>query len=202
MHRTLYIFRHGQTDWNIHKRFQGHTDIELNEVGREQAKRLGGYFANKPLKKIYTSDMKRAVETAKIVVADKSIAIEKTSVLREAHLGQMEGLHIDEARSKFGEEVIDRWKSNEKQHLDQRFPGGESKREMLARVNQYIDTVIHHEAFDHIGISTHGGVIHKLISHLMGVEHFNYPVTNCSLFVFEFFDSRYKFIEYQDFSKE
>lgn len=200
MKRTLYIFRHGQTDWNLQKRWQGHSDVPLNEQGLEQAKRLGKFLSQKKLDIIYTSDLERAVQTAQEVNAYHHVPLVKDAHLREAKLGEMEGLHLHEVEKRFGLDALDRWKSNDEAELDFTFPGGESKRAMVLRVRNFIDTVIKDKGYKYIAFSTHGGVIHKLLANLLNMYDHTYSVTNCSLFIFEYEEDQFQLIEYNDFS--
>ena len=62
---NFYFFRHGQTDWNLEFRCQGHTDTDLNETGRKQAETLASFMKEIPLDVIYSSDLKRALWTGK-----------------------------------------------------------------------------------------------------------------------------------------
>ena len=72
---------------------------------------------------------------------------------------------------------------------------------MINRVNTFIHSQLIEDAHSHIGISTHGGVIHKMVSFLMGVDILEYPVTNCSLFTFSKNKENYQLVDYQDFSQ-
>ena len=69
--KEFFLFRHGQTDWNLKKRCQGHTDIPLNKNGIKEAEELSIKLESTPLQVIYSSDLKRAVETAEVISAKK-----------------------------------------------------------------------------------------------------------------------------------
>ena len=81
----IYLFRHGQTEWNKAKRIQGHIDTDLNQMGREEAKGLAEKLRNIPLKLLYTSDLKRAFQTAEIVNKYHGLDLQKSQLLREAY---------------------------------------------------------------------------------------------------------------------
>ncbi len=84
--KTTYFFvRHGQTDWNLQGKIQGHTDIPLNDTGREQAKSLKKILEGTPFSACFASDLQRAVETASIVVEGRSLDVVKEKLLRESH---------------------------------------------------------------------------------------------------------------------
>src|SRR5204863_4874675 len=87
----LLLARHGQTEWNADRRFQGHTDIALSERGRAQAHALGRALRGRRVTAAYVSPMRRAVETAEIALADAGIAYTPIEALRELSLGEWEG---------------------------------------------------------------------------------------------------------------
>src|SRR5690349_8413010 len=99
--KHLFIFRHGETDWNVEERFQGHLDIPLNDNGRNQARELGQKMKHFGLEAIFSSDLCRASETAQIVAQSINVPIFKDPRLREAHLGQAQGLTRTEIESQF-----------------------------------------------------------------------------------------------------
>lgn len=105
MSLKIILIRHGITDWNLVRRYQGHTDVPLNEQGREQARELAMMLEKMPIAAIYSSDLVRAYETAKIIAEGRSIPIYKLRELRETHFGNWEGLTIEEIHEKFPEDV-------------------------------------------------------------------------------------------------
>lgn len=201
MERVIFFFRHGQTDWNLNKRFQGQSNVPLNDTGRQQAQNLAAYLKTHKIEVIYSSDLDRALETANIINSHHQVPIVKDTRLREANLGELEGLILHEAEAKFGKASIDKWKSNSSDALDFCFPRGETKKEVLHRVKAFLELMfIKNEDYKSIAISTHGAVIHKLVFHLMGDSYYEYPVTNCSLFIFKEKNGIYQFTDYKDFS--
>ena len=87
----IYIVRHGQTMWNKEKRLQGSVDIELNENGKELAVITGKNLMDTHIDMIYSSPLKRAHETAKLIRGDRDIKIITDDRLRELNFGSMEG---------------------------------------------------------------------------------------------------------------
>src|SRR6056297_2986860 len=87
----LYLIRHGQTVWNTNKRFQGHTDIQSDETGTHQAKRLQHRLKDVPFEGIYASDLARARQTAAILAEARPVHVEERTCLREIHFGHWEG---------------------------------------------------------------------------------------------------------------
>ncbi|TDQ36222.1 histidine phosphatase family protein [Aureibacillus halotolerans] len=95
----IFLVRHGETEWNVAKRLQGQMDLPLNENGVAQAKQLGAYFQDKQIRfdHVYSSDLKRAYQTATAVTETLSIdAIIPYVALRERYYGELEGKLIDE----------------------------------------------------------------------------------------------------------
>jgi broad specificity phosphatase PhoE len=88
----ILIVRHGETDWNRDRRFQGHADPPLNDAGREQARALADELARERIDFVYTSDLVRARETAEIVATRLGADVVALSELREIDVGEWEGL--------------------------------------------------------------------------------------------------------------
>jgi 2,3-bisphosphoglycerate-dependent phosphoglycerate mutase len=93
---TLLLVRHGETDWNAEHRWQGHTDVPLNERGREQARALAEQLAAEPVDAIYASDLSRARATADTVAARLGLPVTVDPDLREIDVGSREGLTGEE----------------------------------------------------------------------------------------------------------
>jgi len=102
---TLYLVRHGQTDWNLATRFQGHSDIPLNETGLEQAAKAARDFNGLAVDAIYASDLARAQQTAKFFAIDSGLPIQSDARLREIYLGAWEGKIINQIREEYPELV-------------------------------------------------------------------------------------------------
>jgi broad specificity phosphatase PhoE len=88
---TIYLVRHGKTDWNDQKLVQGHTDIPLNLEGQASARELATEFSSIKFDKVYSSDLSRARETAEIISLEHQLAVETTKALRERNFGSLEG---------------------------------------------------------------------------------------------------------------
>ena len=101
MKTTVILIRHGETDWNVLHRFQGLTDIPLNDTGRQQAGFAKNGLGDMEIDAIYTSPLQRAVETAEIIRGDREIPIYPTEGLREMGIGEWEGLLVSEIDEKY-----------------------------------------------------------------------------------------------------
>lgn len=182
--KTVYIFRHGETDWNRNRRLQGAVDIPLNENGRTQAAALREFFSQNPVHAFLSSDLSRAAETAKIAAGVLEVPIFLEPRLREMNLGQAEGLMIHEVEERFGKEVWNTWAAlgTDPQPC---FPDGESKAEHLQRLVSGLKDFIHapeNSHFERIGVATHGGSLRRLIHHLLPELTSPVVITNCIVY--------------------
>ena len=101
MATTIVLVRHGETDWNRERRFQGHADVPLNELGRRQARDLAETLAHDTFAAAYSSPLRRALETAEIVAARLGIRLEADEGLVEVDVGSWSGLTIAEVEQRF-----------------------------------------------------------------------------------------------------
>lgn len=159
--KSIYLIRHGETDWNRDKRIQGQSDIPLNETGKEQARLLIPKMAQLEISDFYSSDLARALETAQIATSDLGgrVNIKKDIRFRETHLGEAEGLTFDEIIERHGPEGLVRWRSYEELDLDFKFPQGESKRQMMIRVRDALLETVQNSTAERIAIFCHGMIM-------------------------------------------
>jgi len=163
--KIVYIARHGQTDWNREKRFQGHYDIPLNDTGREQARALAGVLQNKGIGQIYTSPKKRAVETAEIVNRSLKKKLDIIEHLREISHGIYDGMTLDEVYSKHTDD-IKKWRED---RINIAPPEGESIRECAERVIPVYDSLVEQSGDKTILIISHMVVTKSLLIHCLDV---------------------------------
>jgi len=104
----LMLVRHGETEWNVQRRYQGQSDVPLSELGRRQAKRIAERLAGQKIDAIYSSDLERAWETARVIAEEHGLDIFPEPRLRELKFGILEGLTFDEAQERFPE-MINAW---------------------------------------------------------------------------------------------
>lgn len=187
--KTIFMFRHGETDWNRAGRLQGGTDIPLNERGRAQALGLREFFRLNPVDLFLSSDLDRARETARIAAGDQDIPIVIEPRLRETNLGEAEGLTTEEFLERFGRELLEQWRAIERAHQNVRFPNGESKLEHLRRFIHGLEDFLHspHAAtVSRIGVATHGGSMRRLLHHLLPQLREPVMVGNCATYRLEY----------------
>lgn len=156
---TLYLIRHGQTDWNLAGKMQGQTDIPLNATGIGQAQRVAHSLKNKQisLAALYSSDLQRAHQTAQEIAKILSLDITLASDLREGYFGKLEGLTKKEAQDLFGS-----------YHYEDMPPeiGAEPRDKLISRVMNYLTYVAHAHSGKQVAIITHGAVLGSIINHL------------------------------------
>ncbi|MFJ3056028.1 histidine phosphatase family protein [Herbaspirillum sp. NPDC087042] len=170
----ILLIRHGETDWNVDKRLQGHIDIPLNEAGQRQVRALGEALAGEGIDAIFASDLQRAHATAQAVAEVAGLAVQTDAGLRERCYGAFEGLrHVDiEARYPEAYRV---WKAREP---DARYPAGEriaeTMREFYERSVQAVERVLALGKYRKVAIVTHGGVL-ECLHHWASDSHFTQP---------------------------
>ena len=161
MERLVYVARHGETDWNALGKIQGHTDIPLNETGRDQARDLARQLRGKGIAAVASSDLARAMETARIVGEALGLGLELVErELRERHLGSFEGLTRDECKARFPKEFAS-WRAHP---LDSTPPGAEPHPAFHVRVKKAVRKAAKLVAEGAVLVVTHGGCLKALLS--------------------------------------
>jgi len=150
---TILLARHGETDWNNQRRWQGHADRPLNDVGREQARELAETLAGRTIDVVYSSDLIRAHETARIVAARLGLPVEVDVGLREVDVGDWSGRAHDEVKN-LDPEGFRLWQGGGKG-----WSGGESYEEMGTRVVGTVLRLAESHPGKTILIVSHGGSI-------------------------------------------
>jgi len=179
----IFLFRHGETDWNRERRFQGHTDIELNDAGQQQAKELSARLQALNLNVLLSSDLKRARKTAEIVNADLKLPLFISAALRECRLGDPEGKLRETIIEEYGPPAWARWLSVAPQDHHYGFPNGETKNDHLVRLLRYIEPFCEaHPHFKNIGVSTHGGSVRRLAHYAANSPTEPIALPNCALY--------------------
>jgi 2,3-bisphosphoglycerate-dependent phosphoglycerate mutase len=155
----LVLLRHGESQWNKENRFTGFKDIDLSEAGVAEAKRAGESLKAIKFDKIYTSTLKRAYRTAELM--NLNLPMTKHDDLRERDYGDLTGLNKDETRQKFGEEQVKIWRRS----YDVPPPGGESLKDVVARVKPYFEKHILPDvkAGKNVLMAAHGNTLRAML---------------------------------------
>jgi broad specificity phosphatase PhoE len=176
---TLLLVRHGETDWNRDGRWQGHSDTQLNELGRDQARRVAAELDGADV--LYTSDLARARETAEIIAAALELEVRTDPRLRERSFGAWEGLTAPEIEERFADDLA-RWRVGEGAGATDAEPFDA----FAQRVRGFLDEALARHPGETVLVVAHGGtirVIHALASGLDYVrDHRSIPgVPNCAV---------------------
>lgn len=163
----LVLVRHGQSEWNLLNIWTGHTDVELSEQGRAEAKKAAGLLKDIVLHKAHTSDLKRAQDTLHIILKELGhgeISVTKHPAIKERHYGDLTGMNKDEARKKFGEELFLKYRRS----WDVAPPNGESLRDTADRSIPYYEEHILADlrAGHNVIVSAHGNSLRAIVKHL------------------------------------
>jgi 2,3-bisphosphoglycerate-dependent phosphoglycerate mutase len=187
---TLLLARHGETDWNSERRWQGHADRPLNARGREQAHELAESLAGRRIDAIYASDLLRARETAEIVGAELGLPVTLDRNLREVDVGEWSGLVHTEIESRYPE-GFRRW-----QQGLHGWVGGESYDEMGERVVRALVSIAARHPGETVFVVSHGGAIRACQATAAGLRNDEFrrtesrPTPNCAVFEFVVADGR------------
>lgn len=212
----IVIVRHGESVWNKENIFTGWTDIELSDLGREQAQKAGKILkqANYNFDLAFVSVLKRAEDTLSLILKelDLDIPIEKAWQLNERHYGALQGLNKDEIKEKYGEELFKQWRrsydvrppalerndsrhpGNDPQYIslsEKQLPETESLEDTEKRVMPYWKKKIVPEIFQNkkIIICAHGNSIRALAKNIEKISNQEIPNLEIPLgqpFVYEF----------------
>lgn len=162
MTAEFYIFRHGETEMNRLRRWQGRgIDLPLNGNGRAQAKELAETLKGKGLEVIFSSPLKRALETAEICAGVLSVPVIVKENLTEGSFGVAEGKTREEIASAFPD-VSEAWHNLDPDYMDACFSGGETKRQIQSRTLRALEEIAK-EPYRTAGISVHSAVIRYLL---------------------------------------
>jgi broad specificity phosphatase PhoE len=163
---TIHLARHGETDWNRELRWQGHSDPPLNERGRRQARALADELDRTNLAAVYSSDLRRASETAEIVASRLGLPVTVDPALREIDVGSWAGLTLADLETRFPEAVA-RWE----EHGEHGWEGGESHDKMAARVRDAVQSIAARHDGEEVLVVTHGGPLRALRALAAGIDY-------------------------------
>jgi probable phosphoglycerate mutase len=163
----LLLIRHGETDDNQRRVFQGQSGRGLNARGRDQATRLAARFERVGLRAaaLYCSDLERAQETADLLSGTLKLAPTADPALREVHVGAWQGLGYDEIAARYPEEWA-AWRGG----VDFKRGGGETYAELGDRVTAAIDRIASAHAGETVAIVSHGAAIKVFVGRVLGLD--------------------------------
>ena len=176
----LTLVRHGETEWNAAGRIQGHLDIPLNATGLAQAAAIGRRLGGEAFDAILSSDLERALQTARPIVRLPEQTILRDARLRERHLGVLQGLTAEEAAIR----QPHAWGAFKARSPKATLEGGETLVEFSQRVVGLIEDLLRVYAGSRLLLVTHGGVLDAAYRHVTGMPLSavrNFPICNTSV---------------------
>ncbi|XP_006660212.1 phosphoglycerate mutase-like protein 4 [Oryza brachyantha] len=178
----VVVVRHGETAWNASRIIQGHLDVELNEVGRQQAVAVARRLSNeaKPAA-IYSSDLKRAAETAEIIAKACNLPnVVFDPALRERHIGDLQGLKYEDAATQRPEA----YKAFLSHKRNRQIPGGgESLDQLSERCVSCLSNIVEKHQGERVILVSHGGTIRELYRHASPMKPLHGKIHNTSVSV-------------------
>lgn len=183
--KNIYVIRHGETDYNKSHRMQGRgINASLNDLGRSQAKAVSFFLRDKPITKIVTSSLNRAIESASPLSTLFKLELEKYTDFDEMDFGILEGKSFDEVKPDL-KYLHDQWSSSNLSIAPDR---GENPLEVFDRAGSKMNELINNSEDDHIVFMLHGRLIRILLSEFLGlglknmheIEHENGAINHLS----------------------
>jgi probable phosphoglycerate mutase len=162
---TLYLVRHGQTDWNAQHRWQGIRDVPLNAVGTAQAEAVASAFRGVQVDRVYSSDLSRAVSTASGIATAAGVVVQATPTLRERSFGRWEGMTRAEILEQFPEDIA----GYEADRDGFRPTGGQSWHEFALSAVAGVESLAAECVGLAIAVVAHGGPIKAFINAVLGI---------------------------------
>jgi probable phosphoglycerate mutase len=153
MSTRILLIRHGETDWNVEGRIQGHLQIPLNRRGRAQAELLAAHLQGTRFDAVYSSDLVRALQTAQAIVRYSRREIREDVRLREWDLGVLAGLRRNQAEHDQPQAA----RIRRDNLVDEPIPGGESIRQRFGRITRVVADIAARHRGECVLIVSHGG---------------------------------------------
>ena len=160
----LYLVRHGETDWNRERRFQGHADQPLNDAGREQARELAERLAGEQIDAVYSSDLRRARETAEILAAQLDAEVVALRELREIDVGSWQGLSWPEIEE-LHPDGAERWRRD-----GHGWESGETYEQLGERIVRALGEIAARHPRQRVLVVGHGGTVRATRAFVEGVS--------------------------------
>ncbi len=183
---TLLVIRHGETEDNVARRPQGQEHGTLTSYGVAQAQALGRRLVSNKFSCLYSSDLKRAYDTADLIAQQTGHSIKTEQCLRERHFGVFQGILWSDIEQLYPE-AHGSYRSGDPDYV---VPGGESTQELYERSVSCFKRLARHHVGDTIAVVTHGGVINCLLRHTLAIplhrpRHFTIRNASLNVFVFD-----------------
>jgi len=167
----IFLVRHGATDWNLQGRCQGATDLDLNEVGVRQAEQIATSLTNEAIHGIYSSNLKRAQQTAQVFSLHHLLPVLIETDVRELDHGELEGLTFAEIKENYSQ-FIQKWRT---EPAEIQVPGGERLVDVARRAWNGLNRIVQrHAAEEAVVVVSHNFPILGIICRITGIHLNNY----------------------------
>ena len=167
----IFLLRHGETDWNLQGRCQGITDVDLNNRGRQQARCIAKHLGSEKIAAIYSSDLKRALQTAEIIKRSHGLEVTVDSDFRELNHGAFEGLTFLDIRAAYPD-FLSLWRSEPGKMM---IPGGERLVDVEKRVWNGMERILKsHLSRETVVVVSHNFPILAVLCRITGTPLNNY----------------------------
>lgn len=183
---TFLLIRHGETDWNVEKRIQGHTDIPLNAKGREQAQETAKKLAREhaDIKAIYSSDLSRAYSTALETAQKFQLPVHSHSSLREGNMGVAEGLQRSEKKALYQdklEELEQKYPNRGERWKHSAIPNEETIHVLVERIKKQLVEIAQNHPSEKVAIFSHARAIRSFLSDIEDCSPEEFSISNCAI---------------------
>ena len=194
----LILARHGETVWNVEKIYRGRTDVNLDEVGIKQAELLGKYLSNWELEAIYSSPLRRALDTANIIAHYQKIGVHIVEGLIDFNYGEWQALPEQEVKRLYPA-LLNEWHNNPHKVI---MPGGESLEDVRRRAIEVVNDVLS-KYQGAVVLVSHRVVNKVLICSLLGLDNsyfWNIKQDVGGITIFNYVDGRFVLARHNDTS--
>ncbi len=167
----VYLVRHGETAWNLERRFQGHLDVPLSAVGLEQARAVASWLAEQGVgfAALYSSDLARAAQTARVIGERLRLTPVYSERLREVHGGEWQGLLVEEVEARYPGQMAE-WHRKIDSFI---VPGGESIPSVQERIFAFYEAIVDKHKGEAVVLVSHGAALAALIAAIHGWDLVN-----------------------------
>ena len=192
----LYLVRHGETESNRQKRYQGWMESPLSEKGLKQAEKAGLFLGNNNIDGLFCSDLERAFHTARVIGSFCGLKPEISPLLREIHFGRWEGMTYNEIEARWGEDIR-RWFDDP---FTRSAPEGETIEQVCERMLAFLNELpLKRPDCNRVIVVSHGGSIRALLQHFLNLNRdsfWNLKVENASISLVHWEKVHYRVIYY------
>jgi alpha-ribazole phosphatase len=192
----LYIIRHGETESNKERRYQGWSESPLSDNGLRQAEKASFFLAGEKIDALFCSDLNRAIHTAKVIGAGCGLKPEITPLLREIHFGEWEGLTFDQIEASWGDRISS-WLDNP---FERSAPGGETLKEVCGRMLEFTTQLSNiYPDSKRVAAVSHGGSIRALLYQILKLDlesFWRMKIDNASVSLIQNDNNQFKVVYY------